>query len=200
MGTITTKYEVGQKVWVADWQSCKVYEPCPDCLGSKVWHVTTGGGEEFEIMCQTCRAGYGSTGKIESYRRTVTPYQGTIGSIEVHTGGDYDGEHVKYMLEETGVGTGRVWPERKLCLTCAEAERIAQAEIEALEIKDREDRERRAKNQKNDIFYVRRRAQRLRDELEKVIRLLHAEAAPVDQKLFNRMERVLKRNAGFREL
>lgn len=200
MATITTKYEVGQKVWAADWQSCKVYDPCPDCLGSKVWQVTTAGGEEFEIMCQTCRAAYASTGKIQFYRRIPTPYEGTIGSIEVHTAGDYDGDHVKYMLEETGVGSGQVWPEEKLCLTIEEAERIARAEVEELEAQEAADREQRAKNNRKDIFYVRPRAQRLRDELEKVIRLLHAEAAPVDQKLFNRMERVLKRNAGFREL
>ena len=106
------------------------------------------------------------------------------------------------MLKETGVGSGRVWPERKLCATVAEAEAIARAEVDELEAKDKEDREQRRQSNRNDIYYLRQRATRLRDEMAKVILNLtgqcnRAPADPLDQKLRKRAERVLKRNADF---
>jgi hypothetical protein len=108
----------------------------------------------------------------------------------VNTAGD---RVVEYMLEETGVGSGRLWPEEKLCATVEEAERIARAEIVAL---DQEERE-RAEHDKKDILYVRKRAERLRDELARVIELVCEAGGPVPDKLAARAERVLKRNAEF---
>jgi hypothetical protein len=191
MATITTKYEVGARVWVADWQSLAEQYECPDCKGRKTWAVTTPAGEEFQIECHTCRRGYrGSSGFLERYVRRVTPWEGTVGSIRVNTAGD---RVVEYMLEETGVGSGRLWPEEKLCATVEDAERIARAEIVAL---DQEERE-RAEHDKKDILYVRKRAERLRDELARVIKLVCEAGGPVPDKLAARAERVLKRNAEF---
>lgn len=195
MATITTKHEVGARVWVADWQSLEEQYECPDCKGRKTWTVTTPAGEEFEIECHTCRRGYrGSSGFLERYVRRVTPWEGTVGSIQVDTAGE---RVVKYMLEETGVGSGRLWPEEKLCATVEEAERIARAEIVTLDQKDAEDRERRREHDKKDILYVRKRAERLRDELAKVITLLLGCQAMPDERLEKRVARVLARNAEF---
>lgn len=125
---IETKYSVDDAVYVgrAEWGSEPI--PCPDCKGTGKWTVVANSGPSgfWETTCQTCRdwgnySGYG-TGKVkQSTRIAITEYR-TIGSIQVDTNGDV----VRYMCVETGVGSGSIYYEKDLFPTREEA--LAHAE------------------------------------------------------------------------
>lgn len=157
----TPKYQIGQRVFRATETSAVEALPCPDCLGTKKWKVTTPGGTELEAPCLRCGQGH-SLRNVPSLeyrvcRALVTPL--TIGSIQIDTNAGARGwgcdDLVKYMCTETGVGSGSVYNERDLYETEAEAEsaaaagvslknseakakpeRIAQADLSYLPLKD----------------------------------------------------------------
>lgn len=135
---IAPKYDVGDKVWVASSQQTEHGETCPDCLGEHGVTVTTPAGESFTVACQTCRHGWESTGIVSRYEYTGRAWRGTIGSVRVDTGDD---EPVRYMLVETGVGSGTMHRESNLYVTLEEAE---SASVELAAAQTREIAERNA--------------------------------------------------------
>ncbi len=115
------KYHIGQKVFAASVILMSTEVPCKDCLGTKVWPLTTPAGEDTEIECPTCRID----------RQYVPCHLGrtqvlTIGSVRIDTNDD---PPVHYMCEETGVGSGTLW--REYALHVDEAGAQADADVEA---------------------------------------------------------------------
>lgn len=116
MATLTTRFNVGDTVYLAECEMTSTPVQCPDCLGTRSWKAILPSGEEVPIECPSCRSGYCSIGRINRYgaRAEVRPL--TIGSVA------YDHEGPRYMCEETGVCSGRVYHEEHLCATQEEAE------------------------------------------------------------------------------
>ena len=123
------KYAIGQKVWHASTTSERQFVVCPDCVGRLVWKVSTPAGGSFKVPCSTCRDMWGSTGRVLGVSVVVgVTEQLTIGSIQINT--DDKDCPVRYMCEETSVGTGTVYSEDKLCASKAEAEVLAAVLVE----------------------------------------------------------------------
>ena len=114
------KFDVGDTVWVSDTMDTKHQEQCPDCLGTGKWLGTMPTGEQFDIHCQTCYGGYGSSGRVTVHAHDVRVHKMTVGSVRINTG---EREHpVEYMMNETGVGSGTIWYEERVHATPEEAE------------------------------------------------------------------------------
>jgi hypothetical protein len=124
---IITKYEVGDRVWIADYVRVNEHIQCPDCLGVRVWAATLPNGETFNIPCPTCEHGYdGSRGYVDGplvYGPKV--WQGTIGSVGYDPHTTREDERVRYMMVETGIGSGSVYYEPRVYATEAEALTVA---------------------------------------------------------------------------
>ena len=147
------KYDVGDLVWVAGFDSHTELEQCPHCLGSGVWHVTTPAGEEFDGPCQKCTEGWGEkgSGKVKKSGMIGKAWQGTVGSVRLNT---HDDNPIEYMLDETGVGSGTIHPETRLYDSreeaMAEGNRIAKEtwdRIQEQNDKNMEQRRRKATRQ-----------------------------------------------------
>lgn len=128
----TPKYRIGQQVFHASKWSTSGQYPCPDCLGSGKWKVTTPAGSEMVSGCQRCGQ-YSSSDipslKFQKWEGSVQPL--TIGSVQINTAAGKDHhwqrDPVQYMCRETGIGSGTVYDERKLYLTEDEAKQVADA-------------------------------------------------------------------------
>ena len=129
---IVTKFEVGDKVWVADYERVNVRVTCPDCLGTRVWSATLPSGEQMNIPCPTCGYGYeGSRGYVVGpYVYGPKVWQGTIGSVGADPFTRDPDERIRYMMNETGVGSGSVYYEPRVFAT--EAEAMVMATIRAV--------------------------------------------------------------------
>ena len=160
MGGIATKYSIGDKVWVAAEESAQKRETCPDCLGQCIWACTLPSGECLNIPCPTCAYGYeGSRGFImEQWVVEAKVWQGTVGAISAST---YRGGDEVYMLEETGVGTGRNYRAENLFDTKDEAAAAASRMAEAARIRVQEHNNMHRARKKSDrpgslVAYLRR--------------------------------------------
>lgn len=126
------KYRNGARVWQASTTTQRSDLPCPDCLGTKRWRVTTPAGSELEAECQRC-ASYGAIRNVPSLTslKHIATVRGlTIGSVEIKSSVSWEGDaKIKYMCIETGVGSGSVYNEHDLFETedaaCAVAEGMA---------------------------------------------------------------------------
>ena len=107
----TQKYAIGDKVWKAERQYKDKSIACPDCLGTKKWTVVFADGEALEIDCQTCKNGYmPPCGQITYKEWDAGVIYLTIGKI--YDWSPEDG--MRYMCEETGVGSGTIHCEKDL--------------------------------------------------------------------------------------
>lgn len=110
------RYKHGDTVWVSRIEQTQGQWPCPDCLGSGVWKVTTPAGEELECSCQRCGDGAVYSRDIPTLhytKRLPHANKRTIGSVRIDTA--YGKEHpVEYMCRETGTGNGSVYYEELL--------------------------------------------------------------------------------------
>lgn len=129
MATIHTKYNIGDRVWVAYTTTERKSHPCPDCLGKKAWQAQSPAGGEYTFACPRCSAGYMNDHRLSLDFTQFIPsaHNLTIGSVRVDTH-DMD-RPVEYMCVETGVGSGSIYDEKKLFLTYEEA--MTAAAIEA---------------------------------------------------------------------
>lgn len=129
MGTITTKYSIGDKVFHAWTTTERKQHPCPDCLGEKKWSAKAPSGREYKFDCPRCAAGYRSERDISLEYSAFAPrvQRLTIGQVRAQSGGD--NPRNEYMCVETGVGSGTLYYEHDLYST--EAEAFAAAEAKA---------------------------------------------------------------------
>lgn len=128
------KFAMGQTVYLPGAESAVEHLLCPDCLDTRQWKVITPAGTEMETVCQRC-SGFSLIGDLPKperriYKPIVTKL--TIGQIDTSTQPFYgDGDLVRYMCTETGVGSGSIYNESRLFASPEEA--MAAAETEAVE-------------------------------------------------------------------
>lgn len=126
----TPKYELGTTVYVPYVKDDFAEAECPDCKGTKIWHVRTGSGLEFETPCQRCDKSYGVPGYRE---RALEPAfrEYTIQRIRIEWGKSKDKhtpkQQVRYILDAYGGDYG----EDGFCVTQAEALAAASKKMEA---------------------------------------------------------------------
>lgn len=127
----TPKFKIGQKVFHATVESATGKHPCPDCLGSGKWTVTTPAGTEMIAGCQRCGPYSSSDIPSLAYQTWEGVVRGlTIGSIQIDTAAGQSSwreDPVRYMCRETGIGSGSVYDERKLFVSEEEARQVANA-------------------------------------------------------------------------
>lgn len=143
------KFEIGQRVICVRVTWGQETKLCPDCLGSAEWRVVAPSGEEWKVPCNTCSAGYYSTGQVVEYSDRIRKEHLTVGSIQIDT--ERRECPVRYMCRETGVGSGTVWEESCLFATEQEADTYGASELsrvkgvrQAEELKQRNHKKTRA--------------------------------------------------------
>ena len=114
---LETKYNIGDVVYSAGIRGGERRTTCPDCLGQRAWACHTPAGEDFSVPCGTCYSAWDSTGYLTSYCTDPMVQPLTIGSVQ------YDSYHkeIRYMCEETGIGSGTLWDEERLFTSRDEA-------------------------------------------------------------------------------
>jgi len=125
----TPKFAMGDVVFYPSIGTKVEALPCPDCLGTRRWKVVTPAGVEMETECQRCM-GWGRPADLPKPERQVAyPVVSrlTVGKIEVTTHPWAGSDHVRYMANETGVGSGSIYDESKLCASEEAANAVAQA-------------------------------------------------------------------------
>lgn len=120
------RFKIGDRCFAATATTKAKRVQCPDCLGERVWACSLPSGEQLNIQCPTCHYGWdGSTGFVDgTWEGIAEVIHGTVGSVRVDTGARA-GEQVVYMLEETGVGTGRAYYDRDVFSAREDAEAAA---------------------------------------------------------------------------
>lgn len=89
------KYEIGQSVWLALWDSSDNYVTCPDCGGTGRLRVTFHDETQVSVECQRCGPGYERpTGSIKVYDRRARVVQAMI------TGAEIDGMKVEWKTDQ----------------------------------------------------------------------------------------------------
>lgn len=111
-----SKFSIGDKVFYPKINRVVKQIPCPDCLGEKVWTVTSPAGSTYQFACPRCSDGYNkfSNGELEYPEYEMEIQQLTIGKI-YYEATKY-GNRLRYMCEETGVGSGTLYDEDDLSL------------------------------------------------------------------------------------
>jgi hypothetical protein len=81
------KYEIGQKLWLASWDSSEDWITCPDCGGTGRLRVTFHDETTVSIECAGCASGYNPpTGYVRVYNRHAKALPVTITGVEVRDG------------------------------------------------------------------------------------------------------------------
>lgn len=83
-GVPIPKYGIGSTFWRARVDSRTEQLPCPDCLDTRVWKVTSPVGTEHEVVCPRCseRSGYTTLGMGRVPSLSYTVY---VGAAELFT-------------------------------------------------------------------------------------------------------------------
>lgn len=116
---ITTKYSIGDKVWIGrtQWQDKSIV--CPECVNGYI-KIQLKSGQESHAKCPVC---YGR-GRYAVWDFYPSVEEFTIGSVGYDSASPPE-EQFSYMCIETGVGTGSIWYEHNIFTTKEEAEQYA---------------------------------------------------------------------------
>lgn len=116
------KFKVGQKVYAVSNRSDtrQKHVKCDVCNSTGYVKVE---GKDGKFICPAC---YGRTETEHyGYKYVISYCEATVGKIEIQ---EYAPEYwcnykseIRYMLKETGVGSGQVWKEERLFATEKEA-------------------------------------------------------------------------------
>lgn len=120
------RYSIGATVFSASVKFEAEKFSCPDCLRTGRWNVRSPVGLEAMVECPRCRG----TGVLDQEGRVAQVLELTVGSIQINTAGDYDDKYIRYMCNETGVGSGTIWSEDSLFSSREEALLIAERRTE----------------------------------------------------------------------
>jgi hypothetical protein len=114
----TPRFRIGQVVFLGDTTDQMEAHPCPDCLGSREWTVTTPGGSTLVAPCQRCDSRWTSSDlpSLSYSIKAPTVRSLTIGSVRIETD-QMPNERVAYMCVETGIGSGSIYYEHRLSAT-----------------------------------------------------------------------------------
>ena len=111
MGLPTPKFRKGEVVFHIQKTTKEHRAACPDCLGTKLWTVKTPAGEEFQTSCSRCGGSYGSP-PLRWWEPSFTIVRLTIGMTKINDWGEKD--DIRYMCNETGIGSGSLYDEKNL--------------------------------------------------------------------------------------
>lgn len=98
---------IGDEVWVPSANTERIWETCPDCLGTARWNVSLPNGEAFQVECPRCYPGGFdcSTGRIgERYEVVGKATKAKIVGIEVRA------DRVEYRTD-----AGYIYDTEDLC-------------------------------------------------------------------------------------
>lgn len=132
----TPRFAIGDTIWTANIQSTSAQLDCPDCLGSRIWKVTTPAGTEMDTVCLRCASGYRGSDDLPSltYQAWAPMIRSlTISGIEMtgHPSSDTWGrDQVRYQCFPTP-GGGTVVDESRAFVS--EAEALVEAQRQAAE-------------------------------------------------------------------
>lgn len=122
MATITTKYDVGDVVWLAESQYENRTHPCPDCLGTRTWQAVSPAGRGYVVDCPRCNQGWPRRGaSLDYYVHVPIARSLTIGLVTLDFDYDTRSAQLSYMCRETGIGSGSIYRETRLHDTEKEA-------------------------------------------------------------------------------
>lgn len=128
MGTITTKYSIGDTVFKATMHTKKMQRDCPDCMGSRKWKALSPAGREYDFACPRCNnSPYNRDLSLEYQQYIPIVERLTVGSLRADSSAEDEGERVQYMCRETGIGSGAIHYEKALFATDIEAMAAATA-------------------------------------------------------------------------
>jgi hypothetical protein len=128
MGTITTKYSIGDVVFKAAMLTKKMQRDCPDCMGSRKWKALSPAGREYDFECPRCAGSpYNRDLSLEYQQYVPRVDRLTVGSLRADSSAEDEGERVQYMCQETGIGSGTIHYEKTLFATDTEAMAAATA-------------------------------------------------------------------------
>lgn len=116
---IKTKFDLGDNVFPIDEVIEEKQVKCFECSGRGYYETDT----EKVSRCEYCYGRGASKGRGEREWRIDEDSYGFIGKIstEVYQKG-YGESKCRYMLNSTGIGSGRIWDEKDLFKTIEEAQ------------------------------------------------------------------------------
>ena len=79
------KYEIGQEIWWARFETSESSIECPDCAGKGSIRCIMGDETEVTVDCQNCQIGYEefARGRIRTYNRTPSAEKTVITGMDV---------------------------------------------------------------------------------------------------------------------
>ena len=137
--------KIGDRVWIASFQSRKVQKECPVCFGNKEVTLRLGNGDEVLLDCDYCGHGFHDpTGYVTCYERTPEAEPVIVQRIasEVSEGGT---TYRYYFNGSSYVENDAVYTSHEEALTAAHAKA-------AWEQKEDDERAYRIKAQVNKTF------------------------------------------------
>jgi len=95
------KYEIGQQVWYAGWESSPARIVCPDCDGEGRIRVLLPDDSIVSIDCTACQRGYERpSGYLECYDRKAVAKLVTITGLEISDGKTHWKTSESYRTDE----------------------------------------------------------------------------------------------------
>jgi hypothetical protein len=132
------KYEIGQQVYHATWDTRTAHVVCPDCGGTGRLRVTFHDDTQVSIDCRNCSSGYDKpSGQVQIYERQARANLSTI------TGCEVDGTKVEWRLDtHYRVSEDELFDLYVPCLEYAKAKAAAadKAELEKVNTKQKDTR------------------------------------------------------------
>lgn len=114
------KHAIGDTVFVAEIHQTKRTLPCPDCGGTRKWKAVSPAGREIDMDCPRCAVrNHDQALSLERIAYAGRTRRLTVGSVTIstHVNPGWGDEHVRYMCNETGVGSGTTYNESRLHAT-----------------------------------------------------------------------------------
>ncbi len=125
------KYNIGDSLYCASFDSMDNYIVCPECGGTKILKVILWDGTEYIIDCRGCAGGYDPpTGYIKTYKRTPKVEIVTISGMEINRN-----KPVEYRIQLSSCNY-QILKEDELFVLKEDAE--ARAVVKAKEFEERE--------------------------------------------------------------
>lgn len=110
------KFQIGDVVWRATFDSTEDWVTCPDCGGTKTLKATLFDGTEYIIDCQNCGRGWNdATGVVKLYARLPQAELGRITGVEISS------DKIEYRVSPHWVvDEARLFIDRDSALVCAQ--------------------------------------------------------------------------------
>ena len=131
-----TKFNIGDKVWVALAEQQEKKVECPECCGKRKLQVILGDGTVVSIDCECCKYGYeGSRGFIQTNEFYVRVEPDTI------TGAEIEFSKIRYKLQTHYTESANIFATKEEAEARSAVQVIEQAAREAIRMKQKERQE-----------------------------------------------------------